>query len=263
MMNKNLFIFLIGLILLALLSCQAAANLPNPFATATPTSTPTFTPSPTSSPTPTAAYTPTPLPTGTTKEQQTDGTTIFTDYDNQYELVFPAGWAVVGLSPDDLNQLMQLASKNNPDFQQTISLLKTMDPKVFRVFAFDFQPNDMVDGYTTNINIVGVNNNIIKAMTLQELTDETVQSIRQINNNIQVTSSKVTQTASNTPIGLIELNMPVNTYTGVKISVYEQAVIFQVPQGSIQVTLSTPVSMQSRILPIFNQIIGSLRTLGY
>jgi len=91
MKKKKLFIFLIGLILLTLLSCQAAANLPNPFATAIPSSTPTFTPSPTSSPTLTAAYTPTPPPTGTTKEKQTDGTTVFTDYDNQYELVFPAG----------------------------------------------------------------------------------------------------------------------------------------------------------------------------
>ena len=262
MMNKKLFIFLIGLILLTLLSCQAAANLPNPFATATPTSTPTFTPSPTASPTPTATYTPTPLPTGTTKEQQSDGTTVFTDYDNQYTLVFPASWTVVGLSSDDLNTLIQLSSKNNPDLEQTINLLKTMDPKVFRVFAFDFQSNDLADGYTTNINVAGLNNSIIKAMTLQEVVDASTKSLPQLSKNIQVTSSRVTQTASNTPIGLIELTMPINTYTGVRILAYERVIIFQVPQGSIQITLSTPVSMQSKILPLFNQIIDSFRTLG-
>ena len=141
-------------------------------------------------------------------------------------------------------------------------MLKTMDPKVFRVFAFDFLANDMADGYTTNINVTGINNSIIKAMTLQQVVDATTGSFPQISKKIQVTSSKVTQTASNTPIGLIELTMPINTSTGVKISVYERVIIFQVPQGSIEITLSTPASMQSRILPLFNQVIDSFRKLG-
>jgi hypothetical protein len=244
------------------LACNAAAGLPNPFATSTPTFTPTFTPSPMPSPTPTATLIPTPPPLGTTKIEQSDGTTLFTDYDNKYDVVFPKGWVVTGLNSDDLNSLLQLTSKNNPDLEQMITLLKSMDPKVFRIFAFDFQPDHMVNGFTTNVNIVVENNSIVNAMTLQELVDATAQELPQVVKNIKITSSKVTETASNIPIGLIETNMSVNTVTGDKIPVYEQVIIFKFSLTSIQITLSTPVSMQQKILPSFEQIIDSVKILG-
>jgi len=244
------------------LACNTVTSLPNPFATATPTSTPTFTPSPTPSPTPTATLTPTPLPTGTTKIEQSDSTTLFTDYDNKYDVVFPAGWVVTSLNSDDLNNMLQLASKSNPDLEQTIALLKSMDPKIFRVFAFDLLPDHIVNGFITNVNIVVENSSLVNAMSLQELLDATAQTLPQYDKNIKITSSKVTETASNIPIGLIETNTLINTATGDKIHVYEQLIFFKFSQASIQITLSTPLSLQQEILPSFEQIIDSVKILG-
>ncbi|HEX5944615.1 MAG TPA: hypothetical protein VFY66_20190, partial [Anaerolineales bacterium] len=85
--NKRTLSFFIAILVLVSLACQGGAGL-NPFATETPTPTLTSTPSPTYTPSPTATATetpsPTPLPTGAITEEQSDGSTLFTDYDNNF-----------------------------------------------------------------------------------------------------------------------------------------------------------------------------------
>src|SRR5512142_2060058 len=101
--SKGLRRFGIGIMIFVwtILACQGVGGF-NPFATATPTATATFTPSPTPTFTPTFTPTPTPLPTGKLKEEQPDGTTLFTDYDGGYQVTFPQNWIVVLLEKDEL-----------------------------------------------------------------------------------------------------------------------------------------------------------------
>lgn len=265
--RKSILFILLIFTLMGSLACNAT-NLTNLFATMTPTptNTPTSTPTPSSTPTPiptsTPPPTPTPLPTGTVKEDQPDGTVRFIDYDNQYEVILPAGWTAVSLNSDDLNKMLSEASKSNPGLEKTLAILKDMDPDVFRVFVFDFQAGHFVNGYSSNINVVVQNNAILKAMSIQAVLDANTQSMPQLYKGIKIISSKIIQTTSNLSIGVIETNWSVATSTGSKIPLYQQMIIFKTPQGIATITLSTPISNQKKITPEFEQMIDTLKILN-
>lgn len=234
-------------------------NTPTP--TDTPTATSTPTPTSTSTPTPTFSPTPTALPTGTAKTTQADGSVLFTDYDNKYTIVFPGAWTAISLSPEDLKTMMVSASESNPDLQKTISMLENLDPKTYRIFAFDFRANHLAGGYASNLNVMVQSNSVINSMTLQNLVDLNTQSIPKILPNATVLSSKVVNTASGIPVGVIETNMPVNTSTGTKVVIYEQINIIKLSKGMVVITFTSPKALQTVLLPEFSGMMDSFRIL--
>src|SRR5688500_10543816 len=133
--NIQRLILFIAVLALAALSCQGGAGL-NLFATETPTPTLTFTPSPTytPSPTPTATATetpsPTPLPTGAITEEQSDGSTLFTDYDNNFQFSIPDAWLVIPLSSDELTEILEGLSEENPQLKEIAATFARLDPDV-------------------------------------------------------------------------------------------------------------------------------------
>lgn len=93
MKRKGLFGFTVFVLTLSLagISC-GFSDVANIFATETPTPTQTFTPSPTATPsaTPTQTPSPTPPPTGVETREGSGGTTVFIDYDNNFQLTLPS-----------------------------------------------------------------------------------------------------------------------------------------------------------------------------
>jgi hypothetical protein len=134
------FSILIAILALVVLSCAGIADIPNPFATATPTATVTFTPSLTPSPTPTHTSTPTPLPTGRLKEEQPNGTTLFTDYDGGYQMTFLQDWTVVILEKDNINEILDSLPEQEQNVSDLIEFAKNADTNgIIRVFGFNFK----------------------------------------------------------------------------------------------------------------------------
>jgi hypothetical protein len=260
--SVTLFIAIV-VITMATLSCNAG-SIGSLFSTQTPTPTDTPIPTNTPSPTSTPINTPTPTiePTGTSKINQADGSTLFTDYDNQYTIVFPQGWTTISLTQDDLKQILASVSDSNPDLKNTLTMLETMDPETFRIFAFDFRPDHFTSGYANNVNISVQSNSIVNGMTLQNLVDVNVQAIPQMLPNATVNSSKVTQTASDIPVGVIDISMPVNTSNGTTLTAYEQLSIIKLPEGIAVITFAYSKSMQTILLPEFSGMLDSFEILG-
>ena len=264
----------LGVLLAGTLACSAGgfANIfatptPPPTSTPVPTNTPVPTDTPTATPIPTDTATPeipptsTVPPTGTSKTSQPDGSVLFTDYDNQFSIVFPQAWTAITLNHDDLNSLLQNAADSNPAMQQTYTMLQNMDPNTFRIFAFDFRPEHLIAGYTTNINVMAEKNSLLSGMTLKNIVDVTVQSLPQMLPGIKVLSSSVTTSSSGVPLGVIEANMPMTASNGTPITVYEKMIIFQRTDGIVEITLATHKSLQQSVLPEFQSIVDSLALL--
>jgi len=157
------------------MSC-GVTDISSIFATATFTPTLTFTPSPTSTPsptptsTPTRTPTPTPLPTGATTEKQSDGSTLFIDYDNKYQLALPAGWFVIPLSAEDMADILNEMSASNPDLKGIADTFKQLDPDVIRVVAINENSDYIFNGFSTNLTITAIDNKVMSTMPLDFVT---------------------------------------------------------------------------------------------
>jgi hypothetical protein len=162
-------------------------------ATLTPTHTLTPTPSPTVTPSPTATLTPTPsptpLPTGTNLEKQSDGTTLFTDYDNRYKVTLPGEWLAIPFEKDAYVQAIDKLANETPKLAAAAEAFKSMDPNMFRLVALNTNLNYTRNTFASNLNITAYENDVLANMPLAFVTgaveDQLTQSgFKVLTNNV-------------------------------------------------------------------------------
>lgn len=252
----------IGLLVLMLLSCEATAGLPNPFATATPTATPTFTPSPTPSPTPTATLTPTPPPTGVFTETLADDATHFVDYDAGYEMLTPRGWTVIPIDAVDIQKAASALGNNNPDIKNAIEQLSQLDPNSFRLFVLDTDPAHFVKGLVTNITVFMVKDKMSAALPMDMLLSVNLENIKSTYPSVKVISSEVKKNAGGVEIGLLEVRLPLSKPNGTSIVIYEKQCYIKANDGITILTFATPQNMKDVTTPAFDLLIDSIKLLS-
>jgi hypothetical protein len=254
-----------GILALAALSCSGAADVSNLFATDTPTPTLTFTPSPTSTPSPTATSTqtpfpsPTPAPSGSEMEEQADGSTLFTDYDNGYQLTLPTGWINLPLSSKDLADILESVSEENPDFQAAAETLKNLDPDVIRVMAFHKNPKYNVNGLTTNLVVMAIDDSIMSAMPMDFVTGTLEESITQQGGQLLSPDNNIITNDNDVQIGSFEFKQTTPTALGTTVPVRVKAIVFHAADKLIMIQLTTPEQYGEEFSPVMDQITNSVK----
>jgi hypothetical protein len=257
------FIFFIMIFALTSLAC-GASNLPF-MATETPTPTLTFTPSPTASPTPSSTPTPTstptstPLPTGAITEEQSDGSTLFVDYDNQYQLSIPATWVVIPLGSADIADYLQTLSEENPAFADIAERFAQLDPDMIRVIAMNDDAKYFVNGFSTNITITAVEEKILSSMPIDFVTGALEETMKQQGATIIENNEFAFKNDEGVEIGTVELEQTTPTATGAKVPVHSKILIFQAAGKIIMVQLTTPKQFSEELLPVLDQIADTIK----
>jgi hypothetical protein len=264
MKNKTIPVSIFIFSLIALLSCNTV-SIPNLFATKTPTPTLTFTPTrtptstPTFTPTPIPTFTPTPQLTGTAKEELPDGSVRFIDHDGKYELIIPDQWLAVTLSQKDMQGIIGSLAQNGPTVEKAVEALKNLDPKVFRLFVFDVTPDDISDNFLSNINIALEQNPIVMKLPINTMLTLNKQALSKSGLKITVLSSSAEETAAKLTIGVILAKQILRNEVGSPVTVYQKIVFFHTNTGVVAITFSTLPNMKDKTIPMFDQIIESIK----
>jgi len=268
-MNQNksfqkLSIFIVTLAVAAL-SCSGASDITNLFATETPIPTNTFTPSPTFTPrpTPTATQTPspTPLPTGVKTEEQSDGSTLFIDYDNQYQLALPEGWIVIPLSSEDLADILQSMSDENPEFKDMAQAFKQLDPNVIRVMAVNKDSKYISNGFSTNLSITALEDKLMSSMPLDFVVGAVEESLNQQGAELLSNGSLAARNANGVEFGSFDFLQTSLSATGASVQVRSKVVVFQTDGKLIMVQLATPEQFGEELLPVMDKISDSIKLM--
>jgi hypothetical protein len=260
----QMFFIFVGILTLVALSCSGMSDVSNLFATDTPTPTNTFTPSPTVTPSPTSTSTltpspsPTPLPTGSTMEDQADGSKLFTDYDNQFQMALPDGWIVLPLSSKDLAEILASASEENPDFKDAAAMLKDLDPNVIRVMAFNKDTKYNLNGFTTNLIVMAVDDKVMTSMPMDFVMGSLEESIKQQGGQLISADNNVTTNANGVEIGNFEFRQTAPTTLGAQVPVRVKAIVFRAAGKMIMVQMTTPDQFGPELLPVMDQISNSV-----
>jgi hypothetical protein len=238
---------------LTALSCAGAANLPNPFATATPTATLTFTPSPTPSITPS----PTPPPSGRIKEPQPDGTILFTDFDGGYRLSSPKGWRVVILDKEDVDQILESLGGEEEQLKDLLEQYVRNNEEALRVVFFKLIPGAS-ESFSTNVNIAAESNPFLMAMTAGEIIDATQDSLPSIIPGIQIEESGTDTTAAGVEYGYLVTRWSIKDELGRTLHLVQKYVIFHAAERVISMTITAQEDIMDQVLPDFD---GMLETV--
>jgi len=265
---KNIFKLILFLSILALagISC-GVSNIGNLFATETPTPTstytptPTFTPSPTSTSTPTSTPTATPRPTGVASEEQADGSTLFIDYDNQFQLIIPDTWLVIPLSSEDITDILGRLSEENPDFEDTADAFSNLDSDVIRVIAINEDRRYIFNSFSTNLTIAAVEDKIMSSMPLDFITGAMEESLKQQGATVISEFEPASKNANGVEIGSFEFQQVSPTVSGTNVRVQSKSLIFHTNNKLIMIQLAVPQQFAEELLPILDEVANSIKII--
>lgn len=268
MKRNHLFrlVSFLGVLALTALSC-GVSNLGSIFATATPTPTatftptPTFTPSPTPTSTPTRTPTPTPLPTGVHTEKQADGSTLFIDYDNKFQMVIPSSWVAIPITTEDIAGLLQELSKENPDIKGIADAFSQLDPDIVRLIAVHKDKKYSVNGFATNITVIAFNERIMASMPLDFVSGSLEESMKQEGAKIVSGFEPAAENPHGVETTQFEIEQTSPTAAGTKVRVRSGTLLFQTKDKLIMIQLATHQQFAAELMPTLKQIGDSIQRL--
>jgi len=254
------FGFFILILALISISCEAA-NLPF-LATETSTPTITFTPSPTftltpsATPTSTPTYTPTPLPTGVTSEEQSNGSTLFIDYDNSYQLVLPADWVIIPVDKDTLSLSLDELAKTNPNLVASAEAFKDMDPDILRMVALNTNMEYFANGSASNINITAIEDETLSVLPLSFIAGSLEETLKQQGLTVLATDVNTIENDHGVEIEYIDLEQNINN-----LKVQQRISLFKTSNKLILMTISTLPQFKDDIFQVGDEIGASIEFL--
>ena len=253
-------ILVIGFVFLLLpLACSQRSHLSsvaNPTNTV-PAAANHFTPAPPTTPTRVLTATPNVSPSGTSLSTREDGSTQFTDHLAGLELVFPSGWLAVRVGEQEYYSAWETQVTQNPLFVEIFAAMQNLDPKVFRVSAFDIRPDHILHDNVSNIDVSfrQGDTNSLSAIKANEINHP--PPLRKY----KLLSWGFFETAQ----GIEALNMEIQwEYTNSAkeaLSGYRRRVIFKVPSGGVTVDLLLSLDKKDLTMPEFDELIDHIRLI--
>ncbi len=249
---------LVSILTVSTLSCSSVSNLPNPFASATPTVTETFTPTVTPSPTPTPTSMPTatPVPTGVELQPQADGWTGVHDWDDRYELALPSDWVAIRLTKQDLDQIVQQMSSQDPNVGQMTDAVEGMDPETVRVFGLNKNAKYAKGSYPTMLVGTAIKDKLASSMPMEFVTAMIEDRVL---TGSKDTTWDVKHNAHGVDVAVVQGSMRIPIQNGPTVSVKSKVIAFQSDDKLIMLEFVTPTQFGDEVLPGLDSIVDTIQ----
>ena len=226
---------------------------------AVPTATeiPSATPQPTV--TATLAATATQAPE-TMLDKNADGSSTFIDLSAKYQITIPVQWLAVRINAPEYDEALQLPEAANPAIQGSLDAIKEQDPNVFRLFMLDIAEEHIEGGFVTNVNLVWdpqMEVSFADDTDLKTLAASLPASLK----DSEVTSTELKTTKNETPYGVITTRTPSTTQDGTSVVIFQTLTFFDLPVGTLSITLTTTETWQETVEPSFDVILESFIVL--
>ncbi len=167
-------------------------------------------------------------------EEQSDGTTIFIDYDNKYQLVLPEDWLVIPFNKNDYADAMNKLAKDNPQLAAAAQAFKDMDPKVFRLVAINTNSKYVKNTFASNLNITAYENDLMGAMPLEFVTGALEEQFKQSGIKVLTHGVNIIENSHGVDMQYIETEQTAN---GIKFE--QKILVFQANRKLIMIAFTT------------------------
>jgi len=263
-MKSKRLIVVTGLLLASMV--MSSCNVAGFAATETPVPTSTFTPAPTFTPTPIPTDTPvptaTPLPTGAVTEEQADGSTLFIDYDNQFQFVIPADWFVIPLSTGDLAEILDNLAEESPELSESAELFSQLDSDVIRVIALNDDPKYVANDFASNLSVTALADELMSSMPIDFVTGAVEEQLAQQGAELLSEHELSVVNANGVEIGSFSFEQSTFTATGATIQIRSKTFIFQSDGKLVMMQLVAPVEFSDELLPKLDGMADSVKLLA-
>lgn len=183
-----------------------------------------------------------------------DGTTLFVDDRAGYSITVPAGWLAIRINEQEYKDAFSLPQAEDETFQRSLQNIQNKDPNINRLFVVDLMEGHRVKDLIANVNIVWdepFEISLDDEAAFQKFTDETANS----RSGLIVTSAEVLTLPNGQMYGKIQMEIEGAAPTGESTVSQITLTAFDLPTGTLYITLTTEISLAETVLPIFNNML--------
>jgi hypothetical protein len=195
---------------------------------------------------------------GSSLTAQDDGTILFVDEHAKFQVNISPGWLPVRINEQEYLDAFSLPAAADAAVQSELTDIKTLDPNIFRLFVYDLQDGHLISGVITGIDFVWDVEGVISLENdagIQEAADDLAASTPGLN----VTSSSVTSTANEIPIGIILCELAGETFSGADAMLFQKHVHLNLPSGVLIISFTTEQNFKDATLPFFDTMIETIK----
>ncbi len=183
-----------------------------------------------------------------------DGSTLFVDERAGYSIAIPADWLAIRINEQEYKDAFSLPQAADETFQRSLRNIQNKDPNVNRLFVVDLMEGHRVKDLITNINIVWdepFEISLDDEAAFQKLTDETATA----RSGLTVTSADVIVPSKGESYGKIQMEIEGISPSGEAAVSQITMSIFDLPTGTLYISLTTEISLAETVIPIFNNML--------
>ena len=205
---------------------------------------------------PTETLTPVPKisSSGTSLANLMDGSTQFIDYMAGMQIVIPPGWLVVRVGESEYYAAWENEVTKYPIFVDIFASMQSLDPKAFRMSAFDIRPDHISSNDVPEIGVVFGNED---TRTLNEVKADQKQNPPPLT-GYKLLSSKFSETSQGIQTLNEEIQWKYTNSAGQLTTGYRKRVFFAAPAGIVAIDLLIAFDKKDLMMPEFDQILNSI-----
>ena len=191
---------------------------------------------------------------GTALSQQADGSMLFVDKQLGYEIIVPSGWTAFRINEFEFYKLWTLPASKEPIVQGNLTSIQSMDPNIFRLFAFDLRDGHFQSDALTNTDVSWSQTVNSYSQNLNGLQNKYSKAYSYVN----LLSSKTETNSSNLEVSVAEFKY---VYQGTEF--YEKITVFKVKAGGIlMIRTDTAYALKNQNMQDIDQLQGSVKLIS-
>jgi hypothetical protein len=194
-------------------------------------------------------------------EKQPDGSTVFTDYDNGYQLTLAEDWIVIPISAEDLSNLVGAMAAENPELAEQAEAFEQLDPDVFRMVAINQDPGLIAKGYATNVTVAAIEDPTLATMPLAFISAVMEDSFESNGAEILTQGVNEIDNPNNVEVEYLDLEQTAPTPSGGSLTVRARVILFQVQGKLMMLTIAAPKEFSDEVFAAANKIGESIEMM--
>lgn len=194
---------------------------------------------------------------GTSLVNLADGSTQFTDYVAGMQMVIPPGWVVVRVGESEYYAAWEKEATKYPIFVDIFASMQSLDPKAFRMNAFDVRPDRLSTNDVPEIQVVFGDED---TRTLNEIRADQERNPPPLT-GYKLLSSRISETSQGIQTLNEEIQWNYTNSAGQPTIGYRKRVFFATPGGIMAIDLLTIIDKKDLMMPDFDQVINGITLL--
>ena len=183
---------------------------------------------------------------GTSLLKLNDGSSVFTDSQGGYSIVVPSVWLAMRVGEQEFINAQISPANSDPQLQNAFSVLRSRDPKIYRLVAIDTSTSDLKTGFVSTLSVAWERDD---SETIEQNIAGAKKDFPKLSPPEKITYADVGTTSTHISMGIIESTSNGTTPSKQSVTLYQKQIIFKLKKGTLYFDMAAAIELKEKFVP--------------